>query len=280
MFLKFYKEKGDFSNKTIRKLSSKLNAYKIGHTGILDPLAEGLMIIATNDDTKLFQYISNKDKTYLAKAKLFVSSDTQDITGNLNFLEKKDISLSELKEAIEKASLFKTQIPPVFSAKKIKGKKAYDYARSGEKVEVPSQNIEVKKIELVSFDEENNEFSILTTVSEGTYIRTLLVDIAHILGTSCVMTYLKRTRVGNVDLGNIQPNEFQEIDFKNLFTLELVEVEDSDLENISHGRNIYLNKKNGKLFILSKHTKEICAVGDVDKGIFYPKKVFPKRIRG
>lgn len=280
MFLKFYKEKGDFSNKTIRKLSSKLNAYKIGHTGILDPLAEGLMIIATNDDTKLFQYISNKDKTYLAKAKLFVSSDTQDITGNLNFLEKKDISLSELKEAIGKASLFKTQIPPVFSAKKIKGKKAYDYARSGEKVEVPSQNIEVKKIELVSFDEENNEFSILTTVSEGTYIRTLLVDIAHILGTSCAMTYLKRTKVGNVDLGNIQPNEFQEIDFKNLFTLELVEVEDSDLEDISHGRNIYLNKKNGKLFILSKHTKEICAVGDVDKGIFYPKKVFPKRIRG
>ncbi|WAM08151.1 hypothetical protein ONA21_02445 [Mycoplasmopsis cynos] len=119
MFFKFYKQIGDFSNKTIRNLAKDLNVLKIGHTGkILDPLAEGLMIFATDDDTKLFEYLKNTKKTYIATARLFLQSDTLDVTGNVEELKKKNITRLELINAINQISKTKSQVPPYIVLKK------------------------------------------------------------------------------------------------------------------------------------------------------------------
>ncbi|WBP84207.1 tRNA pseudouridine(55) synthase TruB [Mycoplasmopsis edwardii] len=277
MFYKFYKKIGDFSNKTIRQIAKEVNADKIGHIGILDPLAEGLMIFATNEDTKLFEYIKNDNKTYIASAKFFQSSDTLDITGNVISHDKKVITQEKLDEAISWAKSLKEQIPPIYSAKKINGKKAYEYARNGEEVKMRTQKITIHDIELLEFNGE--DFLIKTTVSSGTYIRTLLVDIAKFLGTTCVMTKLKRSSVGQVELGNLEPDQYSLINNNELFDIETYEANQKELAELSFGRKIYIKTNDKTLFIINPITKEICSVGKVEKNYFYPKKVFNKRLQ-
>ncbi|ATO31064.1 tRNA pseudouridine(55) synthase TruB [Mycoplasmopsis bovirhinis] len=277
MFVKFYKQKGDYSNKRIRALAKELQVNKIGHLGILDPLAEGLMIVATDEDTRLLEYIDDKTKVYKAKAKLFLTSDTLDIMGFVQNTEVFKITNEEFLAAINKAKEFKTQIPPLFSAKKINGKKAYQYARENKEIELNPQEIQINHLELINYDIENHEFEIIADVSHGTYIRTLLCDIAKLLNTTCIMTELKRLSIGKVKLSKLEPNEFKEINHSELFNLPILNLNEGELKLLENGDSFKVNLNDAQVFAFNPFLEQICAVGQITNKIFYPKKVFPKR---
>ena len=166
--LAIYKEKGYTSRDVVNILSKELGTKKIGHTGTLDPLATGVLVVCIGQGLKLVELLTNHDKEYIAKIKLGIETDTLDITGNIikeeniDKYSKKEVELA-LKKFIGK---IKQQVPK-YAAIKVNGKKLYEYARNNEEVELPVRDIEIYDLKLVS-DVVNNEFYIKCHVSKGT----------------------------------------------------------------------------------------------------------------
>ncbi|SJZ45565.1 tRNA pseudouridine(55) synthase TruB [Mycoplasmopsis verecunda] len=278
MFYKFNKPTGVYANKTVRSLQRELKASKIGHIGILDPLAEGLMIVATDFETKLLQYIDNKSKTYIAKAKLHYSSETYDTDSELIFHNEEKISLEQLINAVKYMKTTTSQLPPIWSAKKISGKKAYEYARNDEQVILKEQSINIHKYEILNFDYDKQEAKFLISVSEGTYIRSLLVDTAKYLNIHCVMSELKRIQVGKISLGNLQPNDYELIPVEELINLKQIELSIQDKKYIQNGNAFYCKNDNGMYLLINPANNLICAIGEIKDNIFQPKKVALERV--
>lgn len=192
----FDKEKGITSHDLVYKVRKKLGIKKVGHTGTLDPMATGVLVISIGKGTKTSDYILSSDKVYEAKIKLGVLTDSYDITGKI--LEEEDVNFTEeeIKDALIKLTGKISQRPPIYSALKVKGKKLYEYAREGKDVEIKKRDVEIYKIELLDFNGKD-EFTILTKVSKGTYIRSLANDLGRSLGTFGTLTELRRTRSGS-----------------------------------------------------------------------------------
>ena len=175
---------------------------KVGHSGTLDPNAEGLMLIATNSFTKLFDYIDNTNKTYYVKALLGYTSDTLDVDSDYKKVD--DINAGTYEKEIEKflSTLIgdSIQTPPIYSAIKVKGKRLYKYARQNVKVEIPKRKITVYNTNLIALNNETVEFEI--TVSKGTYIRSIVDDMGQYLDTKAIVKELNRTAVGNLKSTN------------------------------------------------------------------------------
>ena len=171
---------------------------KVGHTGTLDPFATGLLIILTGKMTKKSAEFLKLDKTYEATMKLGYTSTTGDPEGEIQPCHQNFVSLEEIEEVLKSFTGKITQTPPRYSAIKINGERAYKLARKGEDFEVPSREVEIYKIRVVSFD--YPELRISCDVSSGTYIRTLAEDIGRKLGTGAYLTELRRTRVGDYDV--------------------------------------------------------------------------------
>ncbi len=186
------------SNDIVNIVKKKLNT-KVGHTGTLDPNATGVLPLLLGVGTKFSKYLINHDKKYVATIKLGEKTSTADSEGDI--IETKNVDMAALKnEAVEKVlKTFvgkQTQIPPVYSAIKVNGKKLYEYARSGKVVDIPKRTIEIYKIKLVNLDENKREIIFEVECSKGTYIRTLCEDIAAKIGTVGYMKELNRVRVG------------------------------------------------------------------------------------
>ena len=175
---------------------------KVGHSGTLDPNAEGLMLIATNSFTKLFDYIDNTNKTYYVKALLGYTSDTLDVDSDYEKVD--NINADTYENEIEKflSTLIgdSIQTPPIYSAIKVKGKRLYKYARQNVKVEIPKRKITVYNTNLIALNNETVEFDI--TVSKGTYIRSIVDDMGQYLDTKAIVKELNRTAVGNLKFTN------------------------------------------------------------------------------
>ncbi len=175
---------------------------KVGHSGTLDPNAEGLMLIATNSFTKLFDYIDNTNKTYYVKALLGYTSDTLDVDSDYEKVD--NINADTYENEIEKflSTLIgdSIQTPPIYSAIKVKGKRLYKYARQNVKVEIPKRKITVYNTNLIALNNETVEFEI--TVSKGTYIRSIVDDMGQYLDTKAIVKELNRTAVGNLKSTN------------------------------------------------------------------------------
>lgn len=190
------KDKGKTSRDVVNSLTKVFNTKRIGHTGTLDPIAQGVLVICINKYTKLVNSLMSLDKQYIGTITLGVKTDTFDITGKV--LEQKDVSVS--KENIEKvfSSLIGKyeQVVPIYSAKKVNGKKLYEYARKGQNIEVPKREIEIYEIELLNVDKQNKKIEYKVHCSKGTYIRSLCEDIAKKLGTIGYMASLERLKVG------------------------------------------------------------------------------------
>ena len=178
------KEKEYTSHDVVAKVKKILNEKKVGHTGTLDPNATGVLPILLGKGTKLSKYLINHNKIYEATLKLGEKTDTADIEGKI--IEEKDVkkeNLSEeniakiLQEFIGKSK----QVPPMYSAIKVNGKKLYEYARKGQTIEIKPREIEIYAIELLNIN--NNEITFRVHCSKGTYIRTLCEDIAEKLET-------------------------------------------------------------------------------------------------
>ena len=196
------KTKGCTSHDIVYKIKKMFNQ-KVGHTGTLDPNATGVLPLLVGKGTQISKYLINHDKTYEAVLKLGEKTDTADIEGQV--IETKEVQPSKIeKENVEDVLKSLTgkqeQIPPIYSAIKVNGKKLYEYARQGEKVDIEPRKIEIYDIELINI--ENEEITYKVHCSKGTYIRTLCEQIAEKLGTVGYMKELKRTQVGEFEIEN------------------------------------------------------------------------------
>ena len=164
------------SRDVVNKLNSIFKTKKIGHTGTLDPMATGVLVCVFGKYTKLVDYLSQTDKEYLASIKLGIETDTWDIMGNIIKKEKvKKFSVKEINDVLQSfVGIYKQQIP-LYSAKHVNGKRLYEYARLNEPVKLPENEVEIKKIEFISY--ENAEITFKVLVSKGTYIRSLIQSI-------------------------------------------------------------------------------------------------------
>ena len=215
------KPSGLTSRDVVNIVGKSLGTKKIGHTGTLDPLATGVMVLCVGKYTKLVEMLTSYNKTYEASIVLGIKTDTLDITGKV--LEEKcsNISLSDILLALKKFEGVYDQEVPIYSAVKINGKKLYEYARENKTIELPKRSVNISKISLISdIKYENNKtlFSIRCNVSKGTYIRSLINDIASSLNTIGVMKELRRIEQGNFNIENcykisdIKNNNFKFVD--------------------------------------------------------------------
>ena len=217
------KPKGITSFDVIRKLKKILKTKKIGHTGTLDPLATGVMLVCVGKATKLASDLEAKDKIYIADFDIGYATDTYDIEGKKIAENTIEISKKNLEQSIKKFIGNIKQIPPMYSAIKIDGNKLYHLARKGIEVERPKRDVTIEYINLLDF--KDNKVKIETKVSRGCYIRSLIYDIGQDLGTYATMTALQRKQVGDYSLENSYSLEQIEKmvlnnDFKFLKTIE------------------------------------------------------------
>ena len=268
------KQKGYTSHDVIAKLRKILNTKKIGHTGTLDPNATGVLPILINQGTKLSAYLMEHDKEYEVTLKLGIRTDTFDEEGKI--LEKVNVDFNKLEPVEKVLESFigrQSQIPPMYSAIKVNGKKLYEYARSGKKVEIEPRNIEIYGIKLQRINTNENEIHFMVKCSKGTYIRSLCVDIAKKLGTIGYMKELNRTKVGNFFIENSVTLEKLENNYetleKNIITFQRffekrpnIYLTNSELSKFLNGVKINKVYENG-IYNIYKN-KEYIGIGKIE----------------
>lgn len=183
----------------VKKVARLLGVKKAGHMGTLDPYGSGVLLIGVNKGTKLFDEYLKKDKTYLATFYFGVETDTLDSEGEIVSEKESNITEEQIKNIIPKFIGVQSQMPPVFSAKKINGKKAYELAREGKEISLKPKVIEIYNIELIR-DFNNGCFEFKIRCSSGTYIRSLCRDMAKELSTCGTMVSIIRTTCGAFDI--------------------------------------------------------------------------------
>jgi len=225
----------------VNEISHLFGIKKVGHTGTLDPLAEGVMLVAIGKATKIVELLTAKDKEYIAGVKLGIKTDTYDITGNV--LDTKEIPNNiNLEEALNSFKKTYLQEVTIYSAVKVNGKKLYDYARNNIKVELPKKEVTIKEIELLN--EKDNEFTFKTLVTKGCYIRSLTVDIAESINTYATMTSLKRTKQGIVSIEDtytiedIRNNNYKIHKIEEVLEYPIIELNDDLYLKVSNGVKI------------------------------------------
>lgn len=199
-FIIVNKPKDMTSHAVCNKIRSIMHTKKVGHSGTLDPLATGVLVVAVGKATKLINYLENQDKTYVAEALFGIQTDSYDILGNV--LNKDDLSNptdSEIDAQLEVLKGSETQIPPIYSAIKINGKKLYDYAKNGEMVEILPRKIKIHSLKRVS-NIIDKKVSIEVSANKGFYVRSLINDLGISLNTYAVMSNLIRTKAGKYDI--------------------------------------------------------------------------------
>ncbi len=191
---------GETSFKQISKLRKKLGIKKIGHCGTLDPLASGVLVLCVNKATKISDYLLNDDKEYIAGISFGSATNTDDKEGEVINHSDKLINRGDLTNSLNHFRGEIDQIPPQFSAIKIKGKKAYELARKNIEVKISPRKVFIKKLELIDFDYENQTATVNVACSKGTYIRSLARDIGEFTGAFAHLNSLKRTKSGQFSL--------------------------------------------------------------------------------
>lgn len=279
-FLNINKPKGMTSHDVVATLRRLTNIRQIGHTGTLDPFAEGVLPICIGRATRLIEFLED-DKAYLATVQLGSNTDTYDIDGQVTETFSKKVTRSEVENALDNFRGEIEQMPPIYSAIKVNGKKLYEYARNGEEVEIKPRRVIIKELTLEDFDEETQYAKISVKCSKGTYIRSLAYDLGKILGAGAHLSALIRTQAGRFSIDKAIPLQklvFEEVKSHLINPLEVlpfekIEAADSDIEKIKNG--VYLRGKkipDGQ-FVLLTYKNNICAVGFSEDNIISLKKV-------
>ncbi len=268
MFKILYKRANISSFKAINEFKKEHNIQKIGHTGTLDPLAQGLLLIATEDDTKLIPYIKNKDKEYRVKMKLGFISKTYDAEGPIKFYSDYQPSTNEIINILNSFIGNIEQVPPIFSAKKINGQKAYDLARKNQIVKLNPIKVHIYNICNIKYQYPNLEFDI--KVSNGTYIRSLVNDIGNKLNTGAYMYFLERTKVHGLSLCD-------DIDIKLLTKMEVIKLNQKDIvcklfQGLDHTFHV-----NDNTYLL-EYKNKIIGVIDIKNKSIISRKLFGNTI--
>ena len=266
------------SHDVVGVLRKKTGIKQIGHTGTLDPFAEGVLPVCIGKATRLIEYFPD-DKEYIATVQFGSATTTYDVEGEVTFASDKKITGQEIMKNLKYFEGEIEQYPPIYSAIKIKGKKLYEYARNNEDVKIEPRKVFIENIELKSFDFELQQAKLLVKCSKGTYIRSIANDLGKISGSGAHLIKLIRTQAGkcrvekSINLENVVP-EKDIINPIEILDLPIVKVNDNDIEKIKNGISLSKNINFTQFCILVYNNEEICAVGWAENGIIKLKKVF------
>ncbi len=276
-FLVVNKPKDLTSHRVVEKVRELLpKGVKVGHTGTLDPLATGVLILAIGKATRLSQYLIKKDKCYVVKGRFGLTSNTYDVDGEVKEVKCREIGKEEFTEALKDFKGEIAQVPPPFSAVRVKGKRAYELARQGKEVELPKRRVKIYLLELLEFNYPS--FTLKVCCSSGTYIRSLVHDIVKKLNCSAVVEELKRTKVGKIGiekattLEEIREKGVEKFLLKPQEVLDFPILEIEDEEEFKQGKRITVKGKEEGLYSVVKGGKFL-GVGEVREGKLLPRKV-------
>lgn len=282
-FLNVYKPKGKTSHDIVAILRKITKIKQIGHTGTLDPFAEGVLPLCIGKATRLIEYLSD-DKAYIGTIQLGSSTSTYDIEGDIVNRSEKNVSLSDIEKILKNFKGEIEQLPPIYSAIKVNGKKLYEYARAGETVEIKPRKINISKLEILNFSPETRQLELIIECSKGTYIRTIANDIGEALGTYGHLIKLVRIKAGDflidsaVDVNELKTKD--DVIKKMLSPMSMLhydkyELSAEEYKKVLNGANIENSKNiNSKIILLTKEDKLI-ATGELqNRGIIKCLKVF------
>ena len=281
-FLNVYKPKGMTSHDVVGRLRRVTKIKQIGHTGTLDPFATGVLPICIGKSTRLIEYLED-DKEYLATVQFGKNTDTYDLDGEVVATFDKKVSEVEVRLGLKSFEGEISQMPPIYSAIKVNGKKLYDYARAGQEVEIKPRTVFISKIELVEFNQEKQEAKLLVACSKGTYIRSIAYDLGKNLGCGAYLSALERTKAGLFNIENTV--RLEDLSEKDLVCKHLInpldvlnyptyELSDSDRQRVSHGMSITNRGFNDADIVFLLKSGKIYAIGKVEQDKVLVKKVF------
>ena len=246
------KAKDMTSRDVVNQVCKIFHTKKVGHTGTLDPLATGVLVVCVGTYTKLVESLTSFSKTYVATMKLGVKTDTGDVTGTI--LKEEDVSLNseQIEKCFHNFPREYDQEVPIYSAVKVDGKKLYEYAREGKMVELPKRRVHILDLKILGIH--NNEIQFETTVSKGTYIRSLIEDLGSSLGTVATMSSLRRTKQGNISIDEcVSLDDFNENyplkKLEDLFDYPKYEIADEEYRKVQNGNVLSLDSMEQRLFL-------------------------------
>jgi len=257
---------------------------KVGHAGTLDPNAEGLMLVATDKYTKLFNYTEETEKTYRVSALFGHSSDSIDT--DTKVVKNKNIDLqkisSDMEDLIDSFLGTSMQKPPMYSAVKVEGKRLYSYARQGKEIEVPERKITISSFSLLGLNGAEAEFSI--TVSKGTYIRSLILDLAKKLNTTAVVTEILRTKIGKLsieypeyidDINILDKDKLPtSLHWNKVLSMPVLKINNELCQDVQHGELLSNDIfKNNEITILENNDKIAALYAPFNNKYFKPEKM-------
>ena len=281
-FLNVYKPKGITSHDVVSALRRITKVKQIGHTGTLDPFAEGVLPICIGKATRLIEYLDD-DKAYTGTIQLGSSTTTYDLEGEeVNFSDKK-VTFNEIEAALDKFRGEIEQLPPIYSAIKVNGKKLYEYAREGKEVKIEPRGVNISNLQILNFYPETRQLELHIECSKGTYIRSIANDLGEELGTYGHLVKLVRVKAGMFEVNNavslehIQTKE----DVEKLLIAPLTklnymtyELNKNELVKVSNGTSIMPSKElpENSLILLTSQERLIAAA-KMTKGLLKCLKV-------
>ena len=281
-FLNIYKPKGLTSHDVVARLRKITKVRQIGHTGTLDPFATGVLPICIGKATRLIEYLDD-DKEYLATVQFGKNTATYDLEGEITATFDKKVTEEDVKNALKDFEGEISQIPPIYSAIKVNGKKLYDYARQGQDIEIKPRKVTISKIELKEFDKTSQSAKITVACSKGTYIRSIAYDLGAKLGCGGYLTALERTQAGKfqvnsaikledlTEVSQIVENLINPLDMLNIPIHNLSE---NERERVSHGMSICNSDFPDSDIVILSYGGRIYAIGKVEQNKILVKKVF------
>lgn len=286
-WINIYKPKGYTSTYCLNVIKSKFKLKKIGHAGTLDPLAEGILPVAIGEATKSIPYLSDTKKNYLFEVFWGRETTTLDSEGEITKTSDVIPSVEDIKKVIKNFIGEIKQVPPKFSAKKIKGRRCYDLARNNEDFKLKAVIVKIFNLRVLSH--EKNKTSFLVTCGSGTYVRSLSRDLAYSLNTFGHASKIFRCRYGNfckktslnMDflVKKLEKSEFSKylLDIeKVLIHIPSIKLEDKRIRLIKNGMKVSMLEEFGEVNIkslIAQNQSQVLAFGELKSGFFYPKRI-------
>ena len=279
-FLNVYKPQGKTSHDVVAILRRVTKIKQIGHTGTLDPFAEGVLPICIGKATRLIEYLED-DKAYVGTVQLGKSTTTYDTEGDVVNISDKRVTLEDIKEKLVDFCGEIEQLPPIYSAIKVNGKKLYEYARKGEDVKIEPRKVNIYKLEIVNFDEEKQTLDLQIECSKGTYIRSIAHDLGAALGCYGHLIKLVRIKAGKfgvneaIKLDTLETTE--QVKNNLIYPLEYLdyskyELSEQEKEKVSHGMPLDINLQDGIVILTSLN--QLVAVANIENNRAKMQKVF------
>lgn len=250
------KEYGVTSRDVVNDVSHIFGTKKVGHTGTLDPIATGVLVITIGRYTKLNEVLMSTTKEYVAEFKLGVLTDTLDSTGKILKCENIRLSDNEIKHAVLSFKKDYLQTVPIYSSVKVNGKKLYEYARNNIDVELPKRMVSIKEIEVLSI--KDDVVKIRCLVSKGTYIRSLIRDIGECLGSFATMLSLDRTKQGKFikentfKINEIREGKYQLLTIEDILDVLVIDMNEEEYFKVKNG--VKIDSSYNKEFVLFRYS--------------------------